>query len=86
MNKLTKMVNVDLDINSDLNFRNNNPMMAMNYNNSISANRKVSVNSMGSPTTSSISSADSLTVAMKGKNSRKKSYSGYRDKVSNHAM
>ena len=86
MNKLTKMVNVDLDVNSDLNLRNNNPVMAMNHNKSTPANRKLSVNSLGSPTTSSISSADSSTVAIKGKNSRKKSYSNYRDRVSNHAM
>ena len=78
MNKLTSIINIDS--------RNNNPSLVLNYNGSTPDYRKKSCNSMGSPNTSSISSADSSTVAMKRKNSKKKSYSNYKERVSTHAV
>jgi len=74
MNKLTKMINFNNEkSNSEMNSMNyNNTMIPLVYNSkSPGVTRKVSVNSINSPNTSSISSADSLTVAKKGKNFKK---------------
>jgi len=86
MNKLTSMINIDLDSKSVFDSRNNNPSLLLNYNGSTPAFRKNSFNSIASSNTSSISSADSSTVATKRKNSKKKSYSNYKERVSTHAM
>jgi hypothetical protein len=75
MSKLTKMINFNIDgKNSDLySMNNNNTMIPLTYNSkSPCLNRKISFSTMNSPNTSSISSADSLTVAKKGKNSKNK--------------
>ena len=74
MNKLTKMINFNNDKNnSEMNsMYYTNTMIPLVYNSkSPVETRKVSVNSINSPNTSSISSADSLTVAKKGKNFKK---------------
>lgn len=85
MNKLTKMIKFDINSYNDMT---NNSGVPMIYNKSDNVSRKLSsVSLLNSPNTSSISSADSLTVATKGKNSTRTSNHIYkRDLFTKHKV